>query len=674
MPDGDLWQYIQKLIIHLGHTVARKIIDAGKVKAHTDRIPDAIEKGIITPYQQECNKVADVYAPPNHEHSPNQHLSNYASACHLRSKVYIDFVEVILKMIVRVVDSDRKARAEDVQLKVPTGLRKAVSDVVVSPRLPHDNEHEEPVEIQPVWSHPFLHHDTGSNIIQIYHFLRCIRLRPVVYPDSGASWIELFCLFELLGGQNYREPGEFLPGMLCTFAGDLRAFKQGMHKLLDHIPAPMCDFFKPHKAGPGTLGGTRLSSLGIVDFLPCISATIAYDDDGIRDDMLKCLLSCNTRLKAIQLDKLYDDVDPLQVKPTKINMHLKAPGWRGLGLARNIIQQAAESFDPDFSGRGSGHNVMPVALLLACPKCNHVKNAVRICLYSKGSYNQLGCCNPVCMQSAISKNWLCPCKVPWPKCLLHGPQGYTIANEARSRLDNKSSASSRNPASSSRVVPSVMPDDFDIQLVTYPCIVGKKAASAKQSFHANREAFMRCSSNNVELPKATGDRIDPRLSYSIPLTYDREHKPPEDSHTSDRSTFIATSSDVFIPAIAKYIATEDGSLTIHDNQARSTSSSSNIVQTRPAGSPVSLGLPSFPGRSAKARPRQQSRRLLREQSDEAARAFYDRSRNLSPITAQGGTVCNDISEGMPERPRGATPRHNMHSCNSDPSPNTEPDG
>ena len=76
MPDGDLWQYIQQMIIQLGRTAVRKIIDAGKVKAHTDQIPDAVEKGIITLYEQECNKVADVYAPPNHEHSPNQFFSN----------------------------------------------------------------------------------------------------------------------------------------------------------------------------------------------------------------------------------------------------------------------------------------------------------------------------------------------------------------------------------------------------------------------------------------------------------------------------------------------------------------------------------------------------------------------------------------------------------------------
>ena len=217
-----------------------------------------------------------------------------------------------------------------------------------------------------------------------------------------------------------------------------------------------------------------------------------------------------------------------------------------------------------------------------------------------------------------------------------------------------------------------MPDDYDIQLVTYPCIVGKKAASAKQSFHANREAFMRCSSNNVELPKATGDRIDSRLSHSIPLTYDR--KPLVDNPSSGQNTLIATSSTLFIPATANYVAQEDGSLTVCDNQAHSTSSSSNIEQTRPAGSLVSLGLPSFPGRSAKARPRQQTCKLQRIQSDEAARAFYDRRRNLSPIRAQGDTVRNDTSEGMPERPRGAAPRHNMHSCNGDTSPDTEPAG
>ena len=276
------------------------------------------------------------------------------------------------------------------------------------------------------------------------------------------------------------------------------------------------------------------------------------------------------------------------------------------------------------------------------------------------------------MQSSVSKLWKCPCETQWPKCNMHGPEGYTVANEARSRLDNKSSAQVQSSSSSSRSCSTIMPDDYDIQLVTYPCIVGKKAAHAKQSFHANRDAFMRCSSNNVELPKATGDRIDSRLSYSIPLTYDR--KPLVDNPSSGYDTIIATSSALFIPAAANYVAKVDGSLTVCDNQAHSTSSSSNIEQTRPAGSPVSLGLPSFPGRSAKARPRQPTRKLQRLQSDEAARAFYDRSRNISPISAQGDTGCNDISEGMQERPRGAAPRHNMHSCNGNSSSYTEPAG
>jgi len=368
LPDGDLWQYIQKLLIHLGHTAVRKIIDAGKVKAHTDKIPNAVEKGIITTYQQECNKVADVYAPPNHEHSPNQLFSNYAIACHMRAKVYADFVEVILKMIVRVINSDRKLRANAVQLAVPTGLRKAVANVIVSPRMPFDNGQEEHMEIQPSWPHPYLHHDTGDNVIQVFHFLRCIKLRPVTYPQRGASWLELFCFFELLGGQSHRDPNEFLPGMHCTFASDFNMFKQCLIKLLDHVAPPMCDFFKPSKVGPGVDEGPRLYSLGIVDFLPCISATIVYDDDEMQNDMLKCLLSCNKRLRPVQLDLLFDDQEPLKVQTIKVNMAFSAPAWRELGLARDTIPMDIASYVPDFSSPDSGHNVMPSVFLIMCPK------------------------------------------------------------------------------------------------------------------------------------------------------------------------------------------------------------------------------------------------------------------------------------------------------------------
>ena len=646
LPDGDLWQFIQQMLIHLGRTVVCKIIDVGKVKAHTDKIPGAIENGIITLYPQICNKVADQYAPPSHEHSPNQLCSNYASACYMRSKVYVDFVEVILQMIIRVVDSDRKARAESIQLAIPTGLRKAVAGVVVSPRLPADPGMEEPMEIEPMWPHPFLHHDTGDNIIQVFHFLRCIRLRPVVYPQSGASWLELFCLFELLGGSNYRDPNEFLPGMMCTFAKDFNGFKLCVHKLLDHINPPMCDFFKPNKAGPGVQNGPRLHCIGITDFLPCIAATIVYDDEGLHNDMLKCLLSCNKKLTAIQLQHLFCDDQPLQVKSFKVNMWLQAPAWRELRLARTVIQDDIASYVPDFASPDSGHNVMPVIYMLMCPRCNHPKDAVRLCLYSSGIYSQISCTNPVCMQSTISKNWKCPCKVPWAKCSGHAAQGFTIAAEARGKLDSR--ASNPRPKVMAKIrhnVVRLMPDDHDVQLVSYPCTIGRKAALAVSSFHSQREAFLRCSSNNVELPKAVGDRIDPRLSHCIPLTYDRQRQAVDNN---SQSTLIASSSTCFVPATANYVAREDGVLLATEQKRSSTSSSSNSGQIRPADVPVSLGLQKFTsGRSAKAkaRPKQQSRQLQRDNSDDAARAFYDRRRNFSSIQAHS---TDDIASTTPD--------------------------
>jgi hypothetical protein len=148
-----------------------------------------------------------------------------------------------------------------------------------------------------------------------------------------------------------------------------------------------------------------------------------------------CLLSSNTKLKPAQLEQIFDRGVPLQVESFKVNVALKAPGWRGLGLARDLIQQAIASYDPAFSSPDSGHNVMPVSCLLMCPRCNHVKNAIRICLYFKGNYNQQRCCNPLCMQSSVSKSWMCPCKLPWPKCIRHGAQGYPVAIEARRRFD-----------------------------------------------------------------------------------------------------------------------------------------------------------------------------------------------------------------------------------------------
>ena len=95
LPDGDLWQIIQKLIISIGHSTAKRIIEAGKVKAHTDKIPDAIEKGIITLYQQTCNKVADDYAPPSRIGSVMQNESQYAIFCHRRADVYADLLKII---------------------------------------------------------------------------------------------------------------------------------------------------------------------------------------------------------------------------------------------------------------------------------------------------------------------------------------------------------------------------------------------------------------------------------------------------------------------------------------------------------------------------------------------------------------------------------------------------
>jgi hypothetical protein len=597
LPDGDLWQIIQKLIISIGHSNARRIIEAGKVKAHTDKIPDAIEKGIITLYQQTCNKVADDYAPPSRIGSVMQNESQYAIFCHKRADVYADLLKIILSMFVRVLESDRKVRAADTVLLVPTGLRKAVA-AVKAPRLPRDTSEEDPVTVLPMCPHPAMLENEVDNCTQVFHFLRCIKLRPVVYPQQGASWLELFCYFDLLGGQHYRDPEDYINGLHSTFKKDFTNFRRSIEILKDYIAAPNCDLFKPCcQTGP------RLQCLGIIDSVSCFCATIVYDDTQTKSHMLQCLLSCNKKLDANQLKHLFDEEQPLVVKSAKICMGSKAPPWRELRLGRQTIQDSIASFVHEYTSPGSGHDIIPASFLICCPHCDQPKEVIAISLYDRGTYKQIQCRNPRCLKSAVSKKWNCVCKLHWFKCHVHAQQGFAISSQIKRTLTGRRD---QNPTSTMQPrcnAPHVWPDDFNIELITYPCIVGNKAAEAKRIHHESRKNFTDRVENRVDLPKATGDRIDPRLTHCIPLM---------DGSGIDHIRTLTARRQQAIDHNALHQSTPSSSSSGWDNKPREV--------------PVALGLPSNTGRSASTRPRLPTKKLRKIESDEAARASYDRKR------------------------------------------------
>ena len=194
MHNGDLWAVFQK---------TRQLRVGGlwpisKIKAHTEEAD--IEKGIITEYHRTSNGHADTYARTG-VGSHNEGLAQLAYAYSSVDRVCLEVLSHIHSMIVRVFKASEARRQLQLKRSWATGGVRGSSPLIV-PRLPacptSTGDQHNFTLLKP---NPQLVEQGGLAFCNVWCFLSHIKLQPVVFPQQGVSWIELFCLFELLGGK-----------------------------------------------------------------------------------------------------------------------------------------------------------------------------------------------------------------------------------------------------------------------------------------------------------------------------------------------------------------------------------------------------------------------------------------------------------------------------------------
>ena len=189
MPDGDLWQAFQHAVVAKGpHAV-----DLSKVKGHaTDEM---VEKGYPR-HLKVGNDHSDALATRGRTSFPFAHL---AHACSHRQDEYASMALALAKRNIAVFKEDQRMREGLSKLRrLAHGEGKV--HVASSAWYPSLTECRAICLHQlDFWPQDFV---KGPALAyrQIWAFLSLLRIRPTTLPESGMTWLELFIIFEQVGG------------------------------------------------------------------------------------------------------------------------------------------------------------------------------------------------------------------------------------------------------------------------------------------------------------------------------------------------------------------------------------------------------------------------------------------------------------------------------------------
>ena len=282
------------------------------------------------------------------------------------------------------------------------------------------------------------HDDPNHPAMQVWNFLSLFKLRRTYEHEQGTTWIELFILFQLMGGdtscavfgrQNNR--GIRKESTKCALA----VFK----KIVRHVVS-VCfvhaeqEFFKPSK-----LPVHRLLPMGFSNFASCISACIVLDP--LHEiPMLCALLSMRMGMTIAKRAAWHEGT--LEVKPTKL-LYRGAPPWRKHKLISNKFEKVAKDNLAKAWPNGLGMDFVCRNFLLYCPGCNADMQAANKRLYHDGKWTSLKCTQ--CEASRTARRWNCACDIPWPGCEHHGPFGFACKSQAK--VKRASEGTSLQPSS-----------------------------------------------------------------------------------------------------------------------------------------------------------------------------------------------------------------------------------
>ncbi len=248
--------------------------------------------------------------------------------------------------------------------------------------------------------------------------------------SQGTSWLELFVLFELMGGKlvddNHVDPPSTVKAFAAkTLLVDLLFFKKIFMFIVDTcIGGGERCFFSPSKSQ-----WCRLKTVTYSNFVACINSTIVIPEI-FQQRMLQALLCCK---QAMPPSKCMAVNRSALLLPLTRFSGKKPPAWRKYIKCDSFIPQEIPP-DPLLQG-GFFVTSIPDDFSLTCVFCSATKQVRHITLYKSGKWNTLTC--TACATSKSSRQWHCACGTPWIGCAVHSASGFLCLSTTRTAPKRK---------------------------------------------------------------------------------------------------------------------------------------------------------------------------------------------------------------------------------------------
>ena len=411
-PNGDLWSTFQRQLQIRGGGVAA----ITKIKAHTEL--EDIAKGIISERDRDGNAIADDLARRGvGSHIPGLADFSYAFGC--RVKLYISLLNHIHAMIARVFKAAQQHREQTKKRAWATGIQVSHRDAVqpMLPIVPHNIEFRRQLVLS--IPHRALVQQGGIAFNHVWHFLRLLTVSPVVHPDQGISWLELLCLFHLVGGVLYESPPDSNP---ATTKPLLRAKLALFKRTCKHVVSTCLATCDRLLFSPSTRPDLRLATMGYSNFFSCIQMHV-HRNSYCEERVLIGLFTLRSKLTQRKSEAL--SAGNLHVPVVKVRLKGVAP-WEALdGVCTDIPYSVAELADSSTQDASSSLASEPSRVLhMECSRCSAIKSNTNTPLYANGAFRSVFCQG--CKRSTNAKLWLCLCGHPWFRCTRHSAIGFSI--------------------------------------------------------------------------------------------------------------------------------------------------------------------------------------------------------------------------------------------------------
>jgi hypothetical protein len=237
------------------------------------------------------------------------------------------------------------------------------------------------------------------------------------------TWLELYALFRLWGGGDFKEAQDI--------HSPTRTFKHGLTTFINNSKAYLTIAGTPAtKQAVQAYQGNELlmGKVGIFIRATAISATLCLAPE-VNSNIHLMLIDIRKAKGENGKDMIKGSSQPLpKLEPWSATLKKirEARAAKGSPSIPSIAQKNLTSTRDNISlkgQRGDNRDVKPGELILSCPRCSATNAVAKCTLYSTAA-KVLSC---LACKTSSSTRWNCNHCIPWPSCPIHWEAGFRCA-------------------------------------------------------------------------------------------------------------------------------------------------------------------------------------------------------------------------------------------------------